>query len=1126
MPNSSSNSSPPLDQAQREMILTRLDQNILVEAAAGTGKTTSLVGRMVALLSRGMCKVGSLAAVTFTKKAAAELRGRFQVALERAAREARGEERQLLGEALAQLDLCFIGTIHSFCARILRERPVEAGVDLAFEELDPESDHQLRSEAWAEAVASLVTHDPQEILSDLQEVGLTPHQLLSAFRGYADFSDVDHWPVPGPEVRLPPLAPVQAAIRSYIGHMEQLTPRLPSEAGSDPLIHRYLHLPRAFFHLENFEDPRRVMEFLARCKNARPVQKNWTKEGRFTKEDVRDEAARWNSFCETYVQPLQETWRQIRYRVVIKLMEYARQVYDRIRHQRRHLSYQDLLSKTAALLRSHPAVRRYFARRFSHLLVDEFQDTDPIQAEVMMLLTATDAAQADWRRCQPRPGSLFVVGDPKQSIYRFRRADIMTYNAVKAMITRDVDGPHGGLVLQLSTNFRTSGSIVDWVNHAFTHSFPGRASDQSPAYVPLQIGRDDGPDGDLSGVRVLRIPKERCRRGSDAVSYEAEFIARFIRRALDQGLTVTRTSRQLEAGKSPQVSAADFMIVTARRANLGIYARRLQELGIPHQVTGGGVLNEGCELEALLGGLRAVLQPDDPTALVAALRGFLFGVSDTALYAFSKAGGRFSYRTEIPAAFRHEDRAALDEAFQCLKQIASWFNRLPPIAALEKMTARLGLFVHAGVQVSGEMEIGRLAKALELARGAQREMWSTAQLVEFLERLVQRVELADGISALAQPRDQVRIMNLHKVKGLEAPVVFLADPTHEHKFEVESFVDRSARRAAGYISIKESLASSFHRPVLAHPQGWADLAAREATFLEAEALRLRYVAATRAGSLLVITQKSSYAKKNPWHHFEGDLTGTPELVDPGEQQAPAVEPREVSLVEIRQAEDSIAARLTFLRRKTFDLLPAKKLAQISLAGEELQAVPDGSGSVMSLPDPGALDGERGMMWGNVIHQMLQRAMLQPAADLKEVALTQLEEQDLDAEYADAVVAIIQSVMGSDIWQRARRSEECLLETPFQLLWDQEGGHPRMVRGVIDLMFREGGGWVLVDYKTEPGEGSDLTRLAQRHLPQMRLYAEAWRRCCGAPVHESGLFFTQAGSFIRLRSSAQYCLPFE
>ena len=135
---------------------------------------------------------------------------------------------------------------------------------------------------------------------------------------------------------------------------------------------------------------------------------------------------------------------------MIRALRPAMEVYDRRRKEAGGLNFQDLLMKAAALLRDKPVIRRYFRGRFTHVLVDEFQDTDPIQAEVMLLLTADNADEQDWRQCRPVPGSLFVVGDPKQSIYRFRRADIVIYTQVKEIILAS-----GGVVVPLTANFRT-----------------------------------------------------------------------------------------------------------------------------------------------------------------------------------------------------------------------------------------------------------------------------------------------------------------------------------------------------------------------------------------------------------------------------------------------------------------------------------------------------------------------------------------------------------------------------------------------------------------------------------------------------------------------------------------------
>ncbi|MCP3691682.1 MAG: UvrD-helicase domain-containing protein, partial [Planctomycetaceae bacterium] len=417
----------PPDQDQRQKIVEQLDQTMLVEAAAGTGKTTGMLARMVGLIREGLCPVDTLAAVTFTRKAAAELRTRFQVQLERAAREATGVESERLLVAVAGVERCFIGTIHSFCARLLRERPIEAGVDLAFQELDDELDDQLRASAWSDFTNRLIVEDDAR-LDQLQELGLQLDQLQAGFFRFADFSDVQQWDAP--EVELGDLTDAMRALEAYVIHMEALVPGFPADRGNDKVMNRYEQIVRLARN-RDLQQSAQFMEILALF-TAKPkwVLSAWPGGA----DQARVERDRWGSFYEELVQPLRNRWLARRYRLVIDLLQGAVREYDQARQASGRLNYQDLLMKASSLLQDKPQVRRYFRSRFTHLLVDEFQDTDPIQAEVMMFLTAGDVAEQDWRKCQPVPGSLFVVGDPKQSIYRFRRADILTYNQVKEII--------------------------------------------------------------------------------------------------------------------------------------------------------------------------------------------------------------------------------------------------------------------------------------------------------------------------------------------------------------------------------------------------------------------------------------------------------------------------------------------------------------------------------------------------------------------------------------------------------------------------------------------------------------------------------------------------------------------
>jgi ATP-dependent helicase/nuclease subunit A len=1089
----------PADQNQRDRIANDLDRNMLVEAAAGTGKTTSMVERMVSLLAQGTCdEIRTLAAVTFTRKAAAELRGRFQLRLEGALRETSGEARERLERALANIEQVFIGTIHSFCGRLLRERPVEAGVDLAFEEIDEDEDRRLRSEAWEELTATLLIEDTEDLHAELNHLGLALEDLETTFLRFADFPDVDEWPVPAPRRDEPDLADARGELQHYVEHMRRLAPDLPAQWGTDSLIPQYRRLPRVISHYGDLEQTSQLMEVLALFdRQGRVTQKEWIREERFAREDAKREQARWERFRDDVVRPALQDWYEYRYPGVLRILFLAREIYDRLRAERGQLNFQDLLIKAAGLLRDKPHVRAYFRDRFRFLLVDEFQDTDPVQAEVMMLLTATDPKETEWRKCVPRPGSLFVVGDPKQSIYRFRRADIVTYNEVKSMIRRGDGKGEEGILLELSVNFRASSAIIDWVNQVFEpvsddageadgmlNRFPQEDSDESPRYVPLRPGRVEGNDGNLNGLYILSIPEE-CSNKDEAAEYEAGRIARAIRDAVD-------------AGMSPD----DFMIVTYKKKRLSLYARKLQDLGIPNQVTGGTTLNEVSELEMLRLCLQAVIHPDNPVCLLAVLRSELFGVSDTALYALKKAGGRFSFREAVPQkGLSKADAEVFRDAFGRLGRYARWLARLPLLSAIENMVSDLGLMALAGSRPGGDVEAGSLAKAIEILRDEQSRMWTVEQVVERLGELVRLEAPYDGISARSGERPLVRIMNLHKVKGLEAPVVFLADPSGEYDHGVQSHIDRSGDRVLGHMVVLGPK-RSYQQPVLAHPEGWEDLADREKAFARAEALRLRYVAATRAGCALVVSRRLGRGKTrlSPWKDFEPYLAEAAELPDPGDPPFEEKTPTDLSQDEIERMQENLESRLQRATNHSLEVEAAKQYALRS------------SGTVSDLPRAILDDGEHGVEWGTAIHFLLQAAMENPGADLHGLARTGLVEQGLDANLAGTAVKTVNSVMKAEIWQRAVASGRRLAEVPFAILLAEEAPVPVLIRGSIDLVFKEPDGWVIVDYKTDSLPGGKTDPLVRKYAPQVRLYAESWERITGEKVKEMGLYFSRANVF--------------
>jgi len=292
------------------------------------------------------------------------------------------------------------------------------------------------------------------------------------------------------------------------------------------------------------------------------------------------------------------------------------------------------------LLRDYSEVRQYFHQKYKCLLVDEFQDTDPIQAEIIFYLTGQDINEKNWQKLIPRPGSLFVVGDPQQSIYRFRRADIAIYNLVKELVEKS-----GGEVLKLQANFRSLHSIGSYLNPIFEELFSSGQGKFQAVYSPMQTVWEDNPQN-LTGVKKLIISKERNK--NDTIRQDAQSTARVIRDMVDKGFKLARTEEDIKAGVSPFATYKDFMILLRYKGGMDIYARTFAEYGIPFTVSGYASLNESYQIKELLKVFRLMRDIENQVLVVAVLRGIFFGFSDDDLYQFKEAGGEFDFYEKIP----------------------------------------------------------------------------------------------------------------------------------------------------------------------------------------------------------------------------------------------------------------------------------------------------------------------------------------------------------------------------------------------------------------------------------------------------------------------------------------------
>jgi ATP-dependent helicase/nuclease subunit A len=1062
MPNSSGRGRPLADEAARAAIREDLATTILVEAAAGTGKTTCLVGRMVALVASGRATVDRLSAVTFTIRAAAQLRQRFQIALETAhAKEPDLARRARLAEALSGLDRCFLGTIHAFAARLLRERPVEAGVDPGFLEMDEPDDGAARRTSWDAFAAELFARDDARI-ARLAEVNVPLRDLFAVYETLCENSDVE--PAIGPERPEPDFRAARSAVDKFLAEARAAVPDEPPPDGYSGFQEAVRQAQRRaeLYGSGSAAGFARVLE----CLRSSEAEK---KAGGFRPRVV--------ALREQVVEPALAAWREYLHPILLPLAVEARDAYAAWRRRSGRLNFQDLLVLARDLLRGHPAIREALRARFTPILVDEFQDTDPIQAEILFYLTGAETEEKDWRRVTPVPGSLFVVGDPKQSIYRFRRADIETYEIVRRRVADS-----GGRVLDLSTNFRSRGALCDWVNGVFgrPEQFPAAPTREQAAYVPIHPEKPDAsPDPRPAALR-LEVPT--AAKTWPVVQRDAARVAAAI-------------AADVAAGRR---RPGDFLVLLRKRRAMPEYARALEEHGVPYEIAGGDAFGGSEELGALLPVLQALADPDDPVPYVAALRGPLFGVDDGALYRFARAGGRFSHRAALP----DETDARIRGAAEIFREAERDVETLPPGAAVSRVAGRLGATASAAAKPLGDSRAGNLLKALAAARALSADGLSFPQIVRKLEsfraeNMIEQMGLEPGRPGV------VRLMTLHGAKGLEAPVVFLADPTGDVAGARNYWIERQGGGPArGHFRIVRRSDSGRKEVEIARPAGWAEMSEREDRFDDAEKIRLLYVGATRAADTLVVSVRRGAKGQagGPWLRLDPYLrAGLPET------EAPA------RTAETAPGNDAPAALAAFRSRLAARKERARRPARAAVSVTALAHAGDAPGRVAT---------GRGMEWGRIVHRLLEALMRDRDLPLRAYAANLFAEEDRPEADLDDAVRLAEAVRDSPLWRRALAAKRRLVEVPFVLsvesreLGAADAPPTTVLSGAIDLAFEEDGGWVLVDYKSDRIGPDGVGPLAGWYAPQIRMYRRYWDRMTGGKSR-AGLFFVETGEEVWL-----------
>jgi len=1127
------------DELARQRIRTSLDENLIVEAAAGTGKTTELVHRIVNIIRTGRAVVHRIVAVTFTRKAAGELRLRLRLELD-AARTAtkQAEEIQYLENALARLEEAHIGTIHSFCAELLRQRPVEARIPPGFEELDENQSARLYARAFDIWIQDALQRMPEGLRRALNRVGTgssneddSPlEQIRNAGWTLAQWRDFPN--------------PWRREEFDRLLDIDRIVPEVVELAGMANTCQVWNHPVR--YHL------RSVVDFVSRMRRseemrprdhdeleaslirlARDLRRNHQKGSKkFSAQFSRDEVL-------AAKERLQSTLDEFRRRSEADLaallqseLQNLTEQYEDLKARSGKLDFADLLIRTRNLLRENRDVRRFMQEGFTHIFVDEFQDTDPVQAEILVLLAADDPSETNWRAVRPKPGKLFLVGDPKQSIYRFRRADIIMYQELCEQLHQKDVG-----IEYLGRSFRAVRPIQDAVNAAFAPEMTGNSATGQPAYVPLE---EVVPATEQPAVVVLPVP---FPYGSQRLSNEAiskclpDTIAAYVDWLIGESQWKVRdTASQAFV----PIESQHIAILFRRFMSWGTdvtrdYVHALEARHIPHLLWGARSFHQREEIETVRAALNAIERPGDELSVYATLRGALFAISDNLLLRYRSRVGSFHPFRPIPDDIEPE-LAPVVEAMKVIADLHRRRNRRSIVETINSLLEAPRAHAVFALRPSGNQVLANVYRICDLARSYERgDGYSFRGFVEQLNVQAEREDSAEA-PVLEEGTEGVRIMTVHSAKGLEFPIVILADITANiASHSPDKHIDVAARLCAV-------------RVLGCSPWELIDHEQEEHERDLAEGVRVAYVAATRARDLLIVPgvgdsprdgwlsplNKAIYPPKSKFRSSEpaplspkfgeatvlkrpSDYDGMTEFsVKPGihsaENCAHSVVWWDPSLLRLqvdvsfglRQegilAEDKGGQAAQSLQ--SYDDWKASRQQSVDrgrtpsmnvyIATDAIEPPPGYSSRVQVERVQRAGSRPQGARFGSLVHLILRDADFTALPEAI-ARLAQTHARLLNAT-EDEVEAATQAVIGAlrhPLLERARRASRSYRELPVVI---QDAGS--ILEAVIDLAFVEDAGWFVVDFKTD---AEDPLRFG-KYRRQLAWYIHSIEKTTGVTTH--------------------------
>lgn len=1145
------------DEEARQRIACDLSHSLVVVAGAGTGKTASLVRRVVNLVRSG-APLGELAVITFTEAAAAELRLRLADAL--VAEAQKDPSDPVLGRAAAEVDEAAICTLHAFAQRMLLEHALAAGLPPGFDVLDDmaeRSDFETRLAAFTDALFDDAEAEAMLLRGFVLGLNEGPMTDLAwcLHRHWDRLEDgglariEQHRPDASAHSGSDATAVLEALDRALV-----MAPWCTSDF-DHLLVHLHDKLAPARDLLSGVaHDELAALPLLVRlpsfaCGNGR--SENWGERLYEVRAACTAAEATRQDLLSAARAPLIA---ELSYRLARFTVHSAAQ---RVADGR--LTFHDLLVHCRRLLRQDDAARKALRQRWRWLLVDEFQDTDPLQVEVAARLASAVDGSADL--AQVRPGALFVVGDPRQSIYRFRRADIDLF----AGVCRDI-----GDEVVLESNFRSVPGIVRFVNTVFTHLFGPSAEPGQAAHHPLEAQRRALPTAVESGHVQLTLegigpppavvhPLVELQPVVVLGGPVPDATVAEVRRAGARQLAAALTTAVTEGWpvSDPDDPSAlrplrwrDIAVLIPTRNSLPSLEQAFEEDEVPFRLEGAALLWGSDEVRDVRCALAAADEPSDAVSVLAALRSAGLACGDDDLVTWHSGGGSWDPRSPVPAHLADHPVATAMAVLADLHRRRWWSD---PSQMVETAMAELHSFELAFARRRPRQHWDRLLWLSDQARLFDDTMGGS--LHDFLRWAELQAE-GDGRSSRLGPPDAdddaVRVMTVHGAKGLEFPMVVV---TGLERDESSGFrPDAVLWQADGSMEI--GAGKELRSP------GYEQAAAAERILDRQERIRLLYVAMTRARDHLVLclhhkarngnadssqaAALESLCRQYPllWRRMPGPAASPSVSVAPGsvslaprsvlasaapsigggpvgEAPEPEGEAPEDAVRSWTEALEAFSRRRaeSLARGRAVPVVTASALAHAPSAGPGLREpttppgpTPDDGFTGWRTASAPAGGGEIALDVGRAVHAVLSALDLSTGRDATGTDVASLSRQRADVfgvpDHAREVARMVEGALSSSaIRQAAARRHHKEVYLSMALGAEDSDG---LFEGFADLLVEDTEGLVVIDYKTDGLQGAGaLSEAARRYTPQLAAYALAAEAATGRPVRKATLLFLAA-----------------